>query len=263
MRVMVTNDDGISSPGLHELAVALIEAGQDVVLVAPKGDCSGFGAAIGPLHITGQVRFDRVEIDAVDRAAYAVEGPPALCVMAAAMGGFGPRPDLVVSGINAGANTGRAVLHSGTVGAALTALNFGIPGLAVSQSIGAGQEWSAAATLAAALAPEAAALRPLVALNLNVPNRTLSQIVGISVAKLDAGGTVQASMVEREAGTLQLQLSERPGSRTGSDTDTGLLSAGYATVTVMVGPHALAIDLARVTRDLDGLLTSERHPLSA
>jgi 5'-nucleotidase len=64
--------------------------------------------------------------------AYAVDGPPGLCVLAARLGGFGHRPELVVSGINPGCNTGRAVLHSGTVGGALTAANFGGRGLAVS-----------------------------------------------------------------------------------------------------------------------------------
>ena len=64
--------------------------------------------------------------------AYALDGAPGLCVLAARLGGFGDPPDVVMSGINPGCNTGRAVLHSGTVGAALTAANFGVRGLAVS-----------------------------------------------------------------------------------------------------------------------------------
>jgi uncharacterized protein YndB with AHSA1/START domain len=68
----------------------------------------------------------------VHTEAYGVDGPPGLSVLAARQGGFGDPPELVVSGINPGHNTGRAVLHSGTVGAALAAANFGVSGLAVS-----------------------------------------------------------------------------------------------------------------------------------
>lgn len=242
MRILVTNDDGVSSPGLHHLAVALGLAGHDVVVVAPAQDCSGFGAAIGPLHVTGRVEFDRVHFEEVRNPAFAVDGPPALCVLAAALGGFGPKPELVVSGINAGANTGRALLHSGTVGAALTGLNFGIPGLAVSQVAGEHAEWAAAAALAVEIAERTAALRPPIVVNLNVPNLPLGDIGGVFAATLDPGGTVQAAMVEREAGVLEFHMPERSAPRDG--TDTALLAAGRATITALVGPHALGVELA-------------------
>jgi 5'-nucleotidase len=239
----VTNDDGVSSPGLHHLAVALGHAGHDVVIVAPAQDCSGFGAAIGPLHLTGQVEFEQMHFEEVANPAFAVDGPPALCVLAAALGGFGPRPELVVSGINAGANTGRAVLHSGTVGAALTALNFGIPGLAVSQVGGDDPEWASAAALATEIAARTAELRPPIVLNLNVPNLPLGEIGGVFAATLDPGGTVQAAMVERQAGVLELHIPERSAPRDG--TDTALLAAGRATITALAGPHALGLDMAQ------------------
>ena len=82
-------------------------------------------------------------IDGIDEA-WAVNGPPGLCVMFARLGAFGPI-DLVVSGINPGANVGRAVYHSGTVGAALTARNGNVSGVAVSQAVAGfgveGQGW--------------------------------------------------------------------------------------------------------------------------
>ncbi|HEY2427561.1 MAG TPA: 5'/3'-nucleotidase SurE [Acidimicrobiales bacterium] len=260
LRVLVTNDDGVEAPGLRAVAEALAEAGHDVVVVAPAGDCSGQAAALGPLHISGQVEFDRVAVGDLD--AFSVHGPPALCVMAACLSGFGPRPDVVVSGINAGANTGRAVLHSGTVGAVLTGLNAGVPGLAVSQAVtwtfgqgtapGSGvvpgvvkgdpTEWSSAAALAVNLIEGVAALRPPVAVNLNVPNRALSAIGGMVMAQLDPGGRVQATMVERQAGVLEINIPERPAAREG--TDTALLEAGYATVTALAGPHAVEVGLA-------------------
>ncbi|MGH6692172.1 MAG: 5'/3'-nucleotidase SurE, partial [Gammaproteobacteria bacterium] len=133
MRVLVTNDDGVASPGLHALARALVDDGHDVIVVAPDREMSGSAAAIGQVHIEGGIDAERVDLPRLDGVlAYAVAGPPGLCVLTARLGGFGDPPDLVVSGINPGCNTGRAVLHSGTVGAALTAANFGCRGLAVS-----------------------------------------------------------------------------------------------------------------------------------
>lgn len=263
MRVLVTNDDGISSPGLHHLAVALERSGHDVVIAAPARDYSGFGAAIGPLHLTGKVDFERMHFEEVAHPAFSVDGPPALCVLAAMMGGFGPRPDLVVSGINAGANTGRAVLHSGTVGAALTGLNFGVPGLAVSQVASDHPEWASAAALAVAVAQRTADLRPPMVLNLNVPNVALSDIGGVVVASLDPGGTVQAAMVERESGVLGFHMPERTSPRDG--TDTAELAAGRATITALVGPHALGVDLASFRRAGNEAIACDvsRHRVSA
>jgi 5'/3'-nucleotidase len=133
MRVLVTNDDGVASPGLHALARALVDENHDVVVVAPDREMSGSAAAIGQVHVEVGIDAERIDLPRLDGVpAYAVAGPPGLCVLTARLGGFGDPPDVVVSGINPGCNTGRAVLHSGTVGAALTAANFGCRGLAVS-----------------------------------------------------------------------------------------------------------------------------------
>jgi 5'-nucleotidase len=133
MKVLVTNDDGVASPGLHALARALVDDGHDVIVVAPDREMSGSAAAIGQVHIEAGIDAERIDLPRLEGVpAYAVAGPPGLCVLTARLGGFGDPPDLVVSGINPGCNTGRAVLHSGTVGAALTAANFGCRGLAVS-----------------------------------------------------------------------------------------------------------------------------------
>ena len=133
MTILVTNDDGVASAGLHALVRALVDGGREVIVVAPDRDMSGSSAAIGFIHADEHIDSKRVELPGLpDVPAYAVDGPPGLCVLAARLGGFGVRPDLVVSGVNPGCNTGRAVLHSGTVGAALTAANFGGRGLAVS-----------------------------------------------------------------------------------------------------------------------------------
>ena len=115
------------------LTAHLAAAGLDVFVVAPNSDRSGTGAAIGLVHADQHLDAELVELPGcAGIKAYALDGPPGMCVIAGRLGAFGDPPDVVVSGINPGLNTGRAILHSGTVGAALTAQNFGGSGLAVS-----------------------------------------------------------------------------------------------------------------------------------
>src|SRR5215510_14966407 len=155
MKILVTNDDGVESPGLHALVRALVADGCDLVVAAPDRDMSGSGAAIGQFHVDQHIDAAPVELPGLAGVtAYAVGGPPGLCVLAARLGGFGPAPDMVVSGINPGCNTGRSILHSGTVGAALTGANFGVRGLAVSIDVidGGPHHWETAAEVAATAA---------------------------------------------------------------------------------------------------------------
>ena len=160
----------------------------DVVVVAPEVEHSGAGAGVGPLHlIKPQARV--TTIDGVEEA-WCVNGSPALCTLFARFGVFGPI-DLVVSGINPGANVGRAVYHSGTVGAALTARNGSVSGVAVSQAVagfgieGQGwdemildQHWQTAADVASVVVGELVAAPPAepVVVNINVPNLALDEI---------------------------------------------------------------------------------------
>jgi 5'-nucleotidase len=237
VRVLVTNDDGVFAPGIRALAGALVRAGHEVTVIAPAQDCSGFSAALGPLHVTGKIDFEREKVDGLDVPVYAVAGPPALCVFAACLGGFGDRPEMIASGINLGANTGRAILHSGTVGAALTGLNFGCPGIAVSQVVGEPQAWESAAAVAAALIARAADWPDDVVLNLNVPNLAVERLEGVVPAALEGGGTVRSALIEREAGVLEWHLPDRrPAPREG--TDNHWLAQGYASVTPVRGPGA-------------------------
>lgn len=188
MRILLTNDDGIDSVGLHVLATAMKPFG-DVQIVAPDAEYSGAGAAIGAIW-TMRPECERRHVDGFDDA-WAVSGPPALCVMFARMGAFGPVPDLIVSGINPGANVGRSVYHSGTIGACLTGRNGGISGVAVSQSVRdfgvegqaweasiKGLHWETAAAVTAAAVEGIIAEPPEVAsvLNINVPDLPVDQL---------------------------------------------------------------------------------------
>ena len=121
MRALITNDDGIDSLGLQELARCIEAEGFDVTVVAPSYDASGTGASLGHISKDRPINFKEVAVPGLSGRAFSLDGPPALCAIAGHLEAFGPRPDIVVSGPNLGLNTGRSVLHSGTVGAALAA----------------------------------------------------------------------------------------------------------------------------------------------
>ena len=196
VRILVTNDDGILAPGILPLAQAMTRFGH-VTVVAPDTEYSGAGAAIGAIwertpHVT------RHRLDGIDEA-WAVNGPPALAVMYARLGAFGDEFDLVVSGINPGANVGRSVYHSGTVGACLSGRNGGWSGVAVSQaSEGWGvegqawddsvklQKWETAAAVASAFVEGYISAPPadVVIANINVPNVELADIEGWSLTEV-------------------------------------------------------------------------------
>ena len=133
MKILVTNDDGIDAPGIQALAAGCHAAGHEPVVVAPSEDMSGAAAAVGRVRVDQRIVTRRVTLASCpDVPAHAISGPPGLAAMTACLGAFGDPPDAVVSGTNAGPNTGRSILHSGTVGAALTAATFGVSALAVS-----------------------------------------------------------------------------------------------------------------------------------
>jgi len=235
LRLLVTNDDGIDAEGLHVLAQHLARPPYDIVVAAPASDASGSGAALGVFHADSHIDVKRVVVPHCDAPAWAVSGPPGLCTLAARLGAFGPPPDIVVSGINAGLNTGRAILHSGTVGAALTAQNFGAKGLAVSVEAATPWRWYTAAELAREVLPRLIEAPPRSVLNLNVPARAREAVEGLRWARLATFGAVRAAIGEIEGdGKLQIEL-RATNEVLPDDTDTALCEAGYATLTSLVG----------------------------
>ncbi|MDG1367642.1 MAG: 5'/3'-nucleotidase SurE [Acidimicrobiales bacterium] len=247
MRILVTNDDGIDSIGLHVLARAMRPFG-DVVIAAPNTEYSGYGAALGTLHnMKPDVRVEHVE--GIDEA-WSISAPPALCAMFGRLNVFGDI-DLVVSGINPGANVGRAVYHSGTVGACLTARNGGISGVAVSQSVDAfgveGQGWEEAlvtqkwdgaaevAAIAVGALVEDMPDEPLV-LNINVPNRLAKEMEGwrrTDVGEAPPRGLAKASMTPKPgaADTFHVEMEWGDAIQIPETEDGGAVMAGYASIT--------------------------------
>lgn len=237
MRVLVTNDDGVESPGIVALTTALHDAGHDVFVVAPASDLSGAGASIGPLHRSEPIPVVEHHWESLpDVPVLAIERPPATAVYLACLGAFGDRPDVVASGINPGANTGHLILHSGTVGAALTAAGLGVPALAVSVKWSeTGYFWETAAQIAVpALDWVATGDDAPRILNLNVPNTPIEDVLGVREATLAPYGEFWVASSEIRSGDLRIEF-QGPDIQPDEDTDASLVVAGYATVTPLLG----------------------------
>jgi 5'-nucleotidase len=178
MKILLTNDDGISSPGIILLAQALREAGHRVVVIAPREDRSGVSHSI--TFLSNPCKLTKIAEDA-----WACSGTPADCVVVALLGGFpelnvhesadGKKacpPDIVLSGINRGANLGTDLSYSGTAAAARQASLTGIPAAALSLVEGEQWHWEmAAAFVVERLAELRAYWKPGTFVNVNIPNR--------------------------------------------------------------------------------------------
>jgi len=168
MRILIANDDGYLAPGLHALVAAVQGLGQ-IEVIAPEQNASGTSNALTlsrPLQVFSAgpglpaVRF--------------VNGTPSDCVHVALTGLLGYKPDLVLSGINQGANMGDDTLYSGTVAAAMEGFLFGIPAIAFSQVEKGWGELEAAGRVVRAVVQQVLAqglpAQPFL-LNVNIPNR--------------------------------------------------------------------------------------------
>lgn len=252
MHILVTNDDGIDSVGLHELARAMAEIGE-VTVVAPDQEYSGYGAALGPMHLI-RPEVHRTQVDGI-ATAWTVSGPPALCVMYANLGLFEKHFDLVVAGINPGSNVGRSVYHSGTVGAALTARNGGISGIAVSQAVdewgveGQGMDevldrqlWNTAAEVAHTVVDALTLKTPEdpIVLNINVPNLPVEEVKGWRFTQV--GGPPPRTMSNAKLepkpgheGTFRVKMSWGDPAELPLESDGGAVMAGFVSLTWLGG----------------------------
>lgn len=245
MRVLLTNDDGVGAPGLVHLAGAVQRAGYDLMIAAPLYEASGAGAGVGPVHTMGEgIVVERPKLPGLeDVVTYGVDALPALIVLAACVGAFGQVPDVILSGINPGRNVGRAALHSGTVGAALTGVHFNKRALAMSiqsgqfsgfESAGGAIHYETACDVATQLLPVVARAPVRTVVNCNVPNLPTAELRGIRAARLSRTGLVRSAVINETAGSrMQLELgfvTPQPG----DETDEALSTRGYVTLTPLV-----------------------------
>ena len=180
-KILITNDDGVFAEGIYEIARELSQD-YDVTVVAPNVQKSGAGQSI---TFRNELYMEEVKLEGLDNVkAYAVTGTPADCVKFA-IGNIGIRPDLIISGINLGANLGTDVWYSGTIGAATEAALCGYPSLALSVV-----DHNAAYVRDAAKACRSAVdfyinntgICDL--LSVNIPNIPLAEMKGVKIATL-------------------------------------------------------------------------------
>jgi len=179
--ILLTNDDGIFAPGLYALYQALKDMAE-VSVVAPDSEKSAVGHAItlsDPLRVSEFEKFGEF-------FGYAVKGTPADCVKIAYYALLERKPDLVISGINYGSNTGINIIYSGTVSAATEGMLLGIPALAISLTTYKDADFTYAAKLGVRLAEKVLAhgLPKDTLLNVNVPNVPESEIRGIAITRM-------------------------------------------------------------------------------
>lgn len=259
-RVLITNDDGVNAPGIRVLAEAAAGAGLDVVVAAPDTEHSATGGALLATRDNGRVPvFRHPDWDGVP--VYSTPASPAFQVLLAMVGAFGPKPDLVLSGINRGANVGRSVLHSGTLGAALAAAIHDVPAMALSLDVYGARfaavlrtlredptaesrsivdlfdnhgdpvtHWATAGTFLPPLLGLLDDLPDGAVVNVNIPDLPVDGLAGLRRAELAENGQVGAVLAEAEEGFLRTTVAppDRPPAPT---SDVALLAAGHPTYT--------------------------------
>jgi 5'-nucleotidase len=237
LRVLITNDDGIDSPGIRALIDVLVEQ-HSVVVVAPSGNRSGVSHAItADEAITMERRHDAPVLS------YACSGTPADCVFLGSTE-LSERPQLVISGINHGPNLADDVNYSGTVAGAVEASLLGIPALAVSLASNheepfARRYWESAAEIVRrCIVGGFNELRDAASYwNLNVPNAPLANIHGIAVTRLGRKRICGRMVGQEHDGAIQYYRAWESPFETDRDTlgtDVGAVHAGYASLTPLL-----------------------------
>lgn len=268
LEILLTNDDGYQSAGIRALRSALLAAGHRVTLAAPDYNASGSAMSFnwGPVRVTP---------DAQEASVFGIAGTPATSVVLAATALYpdGRRPDLVISGINHGSNSGSLLVLSGTVGAALAGtllLDPPVPGLAVNALRLRADE---AADSAANRTQFEAASRHFTrlldsvrgwycdsgtvaqarsVLNVNYPARAVSDVRGVVVARQGSATDLRVSFTQTADDQYKAQVSERE-TDDARDSDNRRLEDGYVTVTPLNGRIGDDASQRRLERRLRGL----------
>ena len=250
MRILLTNDDGIDAPGLHALRQIAAKLSQDVWIVAPETNQSGASHSLS-LH-------EPLRLRQIDERAYAVRGTPTDSVIMGVRHILKDKlPDLVLSGVNRGANMAEDVTYSGTIAGAFEGTILGIRSMALSLSYGVdaakGLKWETPIALAPALIRKLLAIEwaPFSLMNINFPDRAPDEVVA----------TVVTTQGKRDAGLLQIDerrdtwgnpyywlAFERRRSTTAEGTDLWAVYSGRISVTPLIldlTHHAMRTEVER------------------
>lgn len=231
MKILLCNDDGIHAPGISVLHQSIQQLG-DLHVVAPDTERSAAGHAI---TLTDPIKAISVEKN--DRFfGTAVGGTPADCIkLALCLLHKDEHPDLVVSGINLGSNTGISVLYSGTVSAATEAVILGVPGIALSLCTYQDPHWETAAKVAEEIVTKVAA-NPLpdgTVLNVNIPNVPLNELKGMRAARMGRSRFVEkfSTHLDPRGNHYYWLDGELDLLDDSADTDVRVVEAGYVALT--------------------------------
>ena len=227
LSILLSNDDGVHAPGLAALAAALEPLGR-LTVVAPDRNRS---AASNSLTLDMPLRVGRLE-----NGFHYVNGTPTDCVHLAITGLLHQAaPDLVVSGINNGANLGDDVLYSGTVAAAMEGRFLGRPAVAVSLVSSEPRNYETAARVARLLIErmEEGAIAPDTLLNVNVPDVPWTELAGLRATRLGARHKAEPVLEQADPRGRPVYWVGEPGGAAdaGEDTDFAAVAAGYVSVT--------------------------------
>jgi len=247
VEILLSNDDGVNSPGLHAHAEILSEIG-NIHVVAPEANCSGFSHA---LTLEKPLRPKRLKNGFI-----ALNGTPADCVHLALNGLLGFTPDVVVSGINIGANLGDDVLYSGTVAAAMEGRFLKAPSFAVSMVDKQAENFHEAAMITRRLIEALASSRlpSNTVLNINIPPGPINKIKGLAVTRLGHRGPAK-DVVEIQdprgqthywIGAAGEELDAGPG------TDFYAIKEGYVSITPLRADMSYYEEFGALTEWLNG-----------
>ncbi len=230
MRILVTNDDGILAPGIEALYLAMKEFGE-VEVVAPETTQSAMGHAISVLQ---PLVAQRVHVNGVFHG-WSVDGRPADCVKLALLELLPWRPDFVVSGINAGANTGINVLYSGTVAGAAEGAFFGIPSVAFSLKLSEELNFRRAGAIARDVFRTYVASQPPAGscLNVNIPALDKGWPMGVRVSPQSSAPMQDHYHKQTDATGRAIYILDGrlPNHQDHPDTDLEAIEHGYIAVT--------------------------------
>jgi 5'-nucleotidase len=233
MRILLSNDDGYQAVGLRCLYDTLkdMTSVESVTVVAPERDRSGASHSL---------TLDRpLRVSQSDNGFYYINGTPTDCVHLALTGVLEQQPDLVIAGINAGANMGDDVLYSGTVAAAMEGRFLGLPAIAVSLVIKNNDtdihHYNTAAQVVKHILSQVKhhPLPEKTILNINVPDQPYADISGVKVTRLGHRHTAQPAIKQTDPQGKSIYWVGPPGKAKdkGADTDFAVLSQGFASVT--------------------------------
>ncbi|MCF6283269.1 MAG: 5'/3'-nucleotidase SurE [Candidatus Polarisedimenticolaceae bacterium] len=234
MRILLSNDDGYLAPGLVALAEALSTLA-DVVVVAPERDRS---AASNSLTLARPIRAEKM-----NNGYIRVDGTPTDCVHLAITGLLDDEPEMVVAGINAGANLGDDVLYSGTVAAATEGRFLGLPAVAISMNSHSPNHFQTGARVALEMVTRLckAPLSPDVILNVNVPDLPYEALKGYCSTRLGNRHKAEPVIKDSDPRGNTIYWVGPPGAEqdAGPGTDFYAVREGYVSVT------PLQVDLTR------------------